>query len=199
MRCLIVSKTRARHSVCVGALGVDGSNLRLTQDEGFAFLPTDTPYEVGQVWDMQYTPCRDLQPPHVEDVLVTSAKFLYSRSNLAELISTMAQPWVGGVSVLFEGMIRGPTLSGNAYIQDAVPSRSVGFWMPDRNVTGRFENKKFYYEYGQYRIPYLGVAEPRDTIPGRGLIRVSLARWWKPDDSDADFPARCYLQISGSY
>lgn len=199
MRCLIVSKTRARNTVCVGALSVDGSNLRLTKDEGFPFLPTDTPYEIGQVWDVQYTACRDLQPPHVEDVLVTSAKFLYSRSDLAELILKLAQPWVGGVSALFEGMVRGPTSSGSAYIQDPVPSQSVGFWMPDRNVIGRFENTRFYYKYGQYRIPYLGVAEPRATIPVRGLTRVSLARWFKPDDSDTDFPARCYLQISGSY
>jgi hypothetical protein len=27
------------------------------------------------------------------------------------------------------------------------------------------------------------------------LVRVSLAGWWKPDDSDIE--PRCYLQLSG--
>ena len=86
MRCLIVSKTRAGNAVCVGALTLDGTNLRLTEREGFPFLPANTAYSIGQVWELTYTPCRDVTPPHIEDVLVTGSEYLEARTDLAILL-----------------------------------------------------------------------------------------------------------------
>ena len=34
-------------------------------------------------------------------------------------------------------------------------------------------------------------------IPKGKIIRLSLAKWWKPEDSDIEL--RCYLQLSGWY
>ena len=79
MRVLIVSKTRAGALICVGGLAADRSNLRLTEQEGMPFLPASTEYDIGQVWDLSYAPCNDISPPHLEDVMVTSSDFLYSR------------------------------------------------------------------------------------------------------------------------
>ena len=205
MRVLIVSKTTAGALVCVGGLAADKSNVRLTEQEGMPFLPANTEYEIGQVWDLSYTLCDDIAPPHVEDVLVTSSSFLYARSDLATLLPGLVQSWSGGVNSLFDGKISGPTSSGGGYVQDDLPNQSVGFWMPDRNLQLESENspfsygRRFYYRYEPFRLPYVGGATPTEQIPAGTLVRVSLARWWKPSGSGGDFPERCYLQISGWY
>lgn len=205
MRCLIVSKTQARNAVCVGALAADRSNLRLTEQAGFPFLPHDTPYEIGQIWELSYVPCSDLAAPHLEDVLVTSAEFVASRSDLAERLPEWASPWRGGVKDLFDGKISGPTTSGSGYIQDDIPRQSVGFWIPDRDLVSEYEVspyngvRRYYYRYAPFRIIYVGVARPPEQIQAGALARVSLARWYKPSDAADDFPERCYLQISGVY
>jgi epoxyqueuosine reductase len=38
---------------------------------------------------------------------------------------------------------------------------------------------------------------PPPTIPAGTLVRVSLARWWRPDANDTSFPERCFVQLSG--
>ena len=43
----------------------------------------------------------------------------------------------------------------------------------------------------------MGFAPKINKIPAGTLIRISLARWWKPDDVDIEH--RCYLQLSGWY
>ena len=201
MRCLIVSKTWAGRDVCVGALAADRSNLRLTEQDGSHFLPADTAYEIGQVWELSYTPCENLVAPHLEDVLVTSSEFSNTIPNLVELLPNWVQPWLGGVASLFDGKISGPTLSGSGYIQDDIPRQSVGFWIPDKDIPGEWTPglTAFYYKYEPFRIRYVGVADPLDLITAGTLVRVSLARWFKPRDAAAGFPERCYLQISGSY
>ena len=40
---------------------------------------------------------------------------------------------------------------------------------------------------------------PIKVIPAGTLVRVSLARWWRPEDSEPNFEERCYLQLSGWY
>ena len=202
MRCLIVSKTEAGREVCVGALAVNGTNVRLTEHLGSHFLPADTPYEIGQVWELSYTPRNDTVPPHGEDVLVTSREFSRTVPNLTQLLTGLVNPWRGGVASLFNGKIEGPTSSGSLYVQNDVPDQSVGFWLPDKDMLGAYTPgmSGFYYRYEPFRIPYVGVAHPPpDRIAAGTSVRVSLARWSKPRDAAPDFPERCYLQVSGSY
>ena len=201
MRCLIVSKTEAGREVCVGALTVDGTNVRLTEHPGSHFMPADTPFEIGQVWEISYTPRQDVVPPHVEDVLVNSQEFSTTVPDMVQVLTGLVNPWRGSVANLFDGKIDGPTSNGSLYIQDNLPEQSVGFWLPDKDVSGSYTPglSRFYYKYETYRIPYVGVAHPPpDRISAGTLVRVSLARWYKPPDA-INFPERCYLQISGSY
>ena len=202
MRCLIVSRTEAGREVCVGALTVEGANVRLTEDIRSHFLPADTPFEIGQVWEISYTPRQDIVPPHIEDVLITAKQFSTTVPNIVQVLNGLAQPWRGSVTSLFDGKIQGPTSSGSLYIQDDVPGQSVGFWITDRDLAGSYTPgmSSFYYTYESFRIPYVGVAHPPpERITSGTLVRVSLARWYKPRDAAADLPERCYLQISGSY
>jgi len=47
------------------------------------------------------------------------------------------------------------------------------------------------------RFPYVGFEPKVNLIPAGTLMKISLARWWKPEDSDMS--ERCYLQLSGWY
>lgn len=47
-----------------------------------------------------------------------------------------------------------------------------------------------------FSIKYVGFAEPINKIPAGTLVRVSLARWWRPTETSEE---RCYLQLSGWY
>jgi hypothetical protein len=80
---------------------------------------------------------------------------------------------------------------------------STGFWLPDRPLTLQEEAAgRHYYVYpglgGVRRLRYVGATEPLLEIREDQLVRVSLARWWQPDDDPA-MELRCYLQLSGSY
>lgn len=196
MRCLIVSKTRVKNRICVGALSSNYSNLRLTVQLDSPFLPLDTPFEIGQVWELSYSALKNVKPPHVEDVLVNKTRFLGTRSDLAEVLPKWVNPWKGHVIKVFDGKTRF-TSSGSRYIQDDIPDRSVGFWIPDRDLI--YSQSERYYRYDRFRLRYVGVAIPPQTIEAGRLVRVSLARWWKPDDAEDGFPDRCYLQLSGVY
>ncbi len=170
--------------------------MRLRTDADFPFLPADTPYEIGQVWEMEYTRCENLKPPHVEDVLVHRDRFLYVLSDLTASLYHWTEPWKGHVMEVFDKKTR-YTQSGSRYIQDDVPENSVGFWIPDKDLP--YGQGDRFYRYGPFRMRYVGLAAPPQTIKAGRLVRVSLARWFRPDDVEADFPERCYLQISGVF
>lgn len=196
-RVLIVSKTRVGASRCVGALDENGASLRLHEPNG-GFPPADTPYGVGQLWDITYVSKQHLVPPHVEDVLVTSARPVGGQQALAAHLRQRVQPWTGDIKNLFEGTL-GFTGRGHGYVEPGrVPSCSTGFWLPDRALSAT-EGLKTYYRYGPFELSYVGVDPAIPTISAGSLVRVSLARWWKQADADDDFPERCYLQLSGWY
>jgi hypothetical protein len=77
------------------------------------------------------------------------------------------------------------------------PSHSVGFWISDVDL--RYSNGSYIYENNgiSRQIVYKGNQTALQVIPKGRLIRLSLAKWWKPEDSDIE--ARCYLQLSGWY
>lgn len=82
-----------------------------------------------------------------------------------------------------------------------VPDRSTGFWIPDRELRLRGGGKHYNYVKGalQRGLSHVGEAAATRRIPAGTLVRVSLARWWKPEDADPDFEERCYQQLSGWY
>jgi len=198
MNVLIVAKTRVGGAVCVGALDAHGSSLRL-YEPNWSFPPSNSPYQVGQLWDMSLVSRPTTQPPHVEDVAVTKAKHVGQVPNLTAHLRQRITPWTGGVAALFEGKL-GFTSNGRGYVEEPnLPSRSTWFWTPDRELQRATIGGKVYYRSGGQEISYVGVDQPIATIPANALVRVSLARWWRPPDADPSFPVRCYLQLSGWY
>lgn len=95
------------------------------------------------------------------------------------------------------------TGSGNGFISKSggVPGYSTWFWLPDKALTLCSDSKHYEYPamFGGRGLSYVGEPDPVQIIPAHSLVRVSLARWWKQTDADADFEERCYLQLSGWY
>lgn len=137
-------------------------------------------------------------PPHVEDVLVSDAKFLRQEQNLREYLLRRVRPWKGPPSVLYDRLVRF-TQNGSGYICDRVgiPAMSTGFWIPDQPLNRADDGDKVYYSYDaerRFRFRYVGTGEPLPQISTNSLLRVSLARWWR---RTPEFENRCYLQLSG--
>ncbi len=207
MKVLIVAKTRMQGVACVGGLALDTSRgLRLMKSNGGP-QPRDTDYEVGQIWEMQYEPSPDIKPPHVEDVCVKERELVGCEPNLKEFLRKRVQPWQGPPSRIFDCLVR-PTYEGHGYVNEimGIPDCSTGFWLPDRPLHLHIDNNKAYYRYplpkgtrGVQIIRYVGYAPTVEVIPAGTLVRLSLARWWKPQGASTEVEWRCYLQLSGWY
>ncbi|MCW5921447.1 MAG: hypothetical protein KIS77_03830 [Saprospiraceae bacterium] len=209
MKALIVSKTHMQNAACVGALDLtNNQSIRLLTSDG-SNQPVDTDFEVGEIWDIDYTARRSLRNPHIEDVLVSKKVYLSDQDNLSEFFNTNNDIviWRGGPDSLFDGMLQF-TDRGSGYIahNSGIPANSVGFWIPDKDLTRDDFKEKVRYQYAlssfmgitfsKRTIPYVGFAPPVEVIEKDTLVRVSLARWWKQDENTEE---RCYLQISGWY
>lgn len=198
MNVLIVAKTHVGGAYCIGGLDANNQSLRL-YDPSWNFPPATTPYQVGQIWDMQLITKPSPRPPHVEDVAVISSQLLGVQNNLAAHLQQRVVPWTGELAAIFEGRLKF-TAQLRGYVEAPhLPSRSTWFWISDQDLQYVVINSKAYYQYGFYKISYVGVDKPVHRIPAGSMVRVSLARWWRPPDADPNFPERCYLQMSGWY
>ena len=202
MKTLIVGRTKMGNSRCIGGLCADGRSIRLLDERGHNWPPSAS-FGVGQEWELQFNDVANPRPPHVEDVLVTASKYLGTVADVRGAILSRVQPWQGSTSVLFGG---GVSYTGkhNGYIEDRVPDRSTWYWIPDKQLVLRDDGAHYDYAstfFGvtiQHGLKYVGEPAPLPSLPAGTLVRVSLARWWRPDD-DESFPERCYLQLSGWY
>lgn len=197
-RVLIVSKTRMRGDrVCVGGHDLDDNmrSLRLMRPDG-SNMPADTAFEVGDIWEFQYSPSPHAVVPHVEDVLVRAedARKVDARTDLAVFLRAEAVIWSTGA---FEGkLVRTSSGAGYVPIKGPFPSCSTGYWLAPADLRpdgyGRYQ---FDSGGGTRRIRYVGVAPETPTIPSGTLLRLSLARPWAPPSA----PPGLYLQLSGWY
>jgi ATP-dependent DNA helicase RecQ len=199
MKVLIVARTRMKSGLCIGGLTSDGRNVRLIRPEGRH--REDAPYEVGSIWEMELHPVPFVQPPHIEDHLIVSCQLVGTARHAGRLVVSKVRPWRGGPRALFDGALRFRP-SGPAYVaSDYVPSGSVGFWIPDRPLTLVHTQYRDRYEYRDPRgstalFAYVGCAAPAPNIPAGSLVRVSLARWWRPP-AEPEADEVCYAQVSG--
>ncbi len=204
MKVLITSKTRAGSKFCVGALELETNEyVRLLTTTG-NFQPHNTPFKIGDIWDLEYNYDPD-DRPHIEDVKITSRNgYIDHLEDIREHIYNNCKIWEGDYNVLFDNALRW-TSGGSGYINKKceMPQNSVGFWICDQDLSLIEEGNKFYYVYerGRFRtnrrLVYKGESAPVKVILQGTLIRVSLAKWYAPDDIKIE--KRCYAQLSGFY
>jgi hypothetical protein len=156
--------------VCVGALSDAGENLRLMNKDCASDRDRDSPFKVGEEWEITCAPCGPRRPPHVEDAFVSNATKRGNVGSLSDYILKRAAPWKG-----------------------AIPAYDLHLDHDDRNKAG------YYPQHDHRHLSYVGVQDAVDVITAGQLVRVSLARWWRPENADPDFEERCYAQLSGWY
>jgi len=200
MKVLIVAKTHLYGAFCVGGLTKDtNQNVRLMEPGGFN-QPIDTAYEIGDIWELNFSPRDAVTPPHVEDVIVEQSKRIGHVRNIRETLMERVLVWRGGAGNLF-GQLTRFTQNGSGYISNrtGLPNGSVGFWIADKSLVREenFGKIRYHTPDHRFKVTYVGVGDSIKFIPAGTLLRVSLARWWQPDDADVE--TRCYLQLSGWY
>jgi hypothetical protein len=158
----------------------------------------DTNFDIGDIWDINFVTREDVVPPHIEDVIINSKNYLRKIENISEFIlNSGVIIFRGSPNCIFNGLLRW-TGKGGGYIwdRDNLPNNSVGFWISDEDLA--LNDKHYIYPSDQIkRLPYVGFEPTVDIIPAGTLMRISVARWWKPEDSEIS--ERCYLQLSGWY
>ncbi|HYI80161.1 MAG TPA: hypothetical protein VEW67_04805 [Thermoleophilaceae bacterium] len=165
-------------------------------------MPEDKPLKVGDIWHLTYEDHPEPDPPHVEDVLVAGGERVdhLGPAELRDHLMAEIAPWDGGPETIFDGTVAG-TPSGRIYVPEGgpLPTRSTGYWLPDRDLVKRVAFGKIRFLYtGPSELDeftWAGVAEPPQDIEASTLVRVSLARWYSPSSA----PAGYYVQISGIY
>jgi hypothetical protein len=205
MEVLIVSKTHMAVDACVGGLVLSNNRYVRLLNYGNQNQPAETEFNVGDVWDIQFTNRLNLLPPHIEDVIISSKTYLRRIDDLASLITQRGLiDWTGHVDNLFAGNLRW-TNSGSGYIPQAgqMPNKSVGFWKTNHPLARVVFDSKTRFRYpngGTYRnISYVGFQDTIQTIPAGTILRVSLSRLFPKENSDIQAPRGYYLQLSGWY
>lgn len=193
------------HGICVGGVLANGRFVRLMKMDGHN-QDEDTPFNVSDVYTIEFQEKPNLRPPHIEDILVSNKKFKFTFSSIENMVKYLTEKlkvkiWEGSPDILFDGKLQW-TNSGSGYIsiEGEIPEHSVGFWISDKPLTKRIVFDRVRYNYpniiGWRSLPYVGFDEPVQQIPSGTLIRVSLARWW---DRNGETEDRCSLQLSGWY
>ena len=205
MEVLIVSKTHMSQSCCVGGLVLSTNRYVRLLNPGNYNQPNDTDFNVGDVYEINFTNRQDLHPPHIEDVIISSKAFLRRIENISAFLNNINLiDWNDHIDNVFDGRLRF-TPSGTGYIpvEGPLPSKSVGFWISNRDlVRVEFENKTRYRfpNSTDYRnISYVGYQETQPIIPAGTILRVSLSRIFPPENSNINSPRGYYLQLSGWY
>ena len=207
---LIVSKTKmANNRICVGGIDIDNRMpVRLLDISGYHESADTCPFNIREIWNIEYSNHNQRPLPHSEDIRVVSKNksgVLKSEISMFDLLNRVQfRIYEGSVLSTFEGKLN-CTNSGTFYIsEDNIPNNSTCFWICDKEIRRSDYNGKVRYRYHDgtrqwgYNITYVGLEEnPAQIIPQGTLIRLSLAHWWSPEDADTE--ERCYLQLSGWY
>lgn len=206
MEVLIVSKTHMSNAACVGGLVLSNNRYVRLLNPGNYNQPTDTEFEVGDIYDITFTDRTNMHPPHIEDVIIASKTFVRRVENMPNFLTQRnIIDWNGHIDNLFGGLLSW-TNSGTGYIPlgGQMPAKSVGFWIADKDlIRVSFENNKVRFRYpngSNYRnISYVGYQDTLATIPAGTILRVSLSRIFPPENSEITAPRGYYLQLSGWY
>lgn len=198
---LVVCKTIMKQGLCLGGFTLDHKQkIRLLTADG-QNQPTNTPFQVGEIWECLLDPVRDTQKPHTEDMRVLRQHRLRHMSDVkAFLLSALDPPRRLGETF---GNYLQLTGRGSAYVSEerGLPDYAHAFWHLQEGLLLQRDGKRAYFVFAKakprpFRLPYVGVGTCPKRIPPGSLLHLSLARPWQPKPS---VEKRCHLQLSGVF
>ena len=204
MRVLIVAKTRMGSGACIGAITETGESVRLVPFNTDPHDGANQEYEVGDIWEITGEPEIPLISPHNENFVVHKKSRLHTTKDMKDLVSAielLMPPKIGDPRKLYKGLLK-TTENGSLYVPpgDDVLSYSTAFWQTDQPLVLEREMRRLRYRYptenGGCTLTFVGFQKPLETIPAGTLLRVSLAHWWRPENTP-HAELRCYVQLSG--
>lgn len=201
MRVLIVAKTRMGSGACIGAITEQGESVRLIPLDADAHDGANLEYNVGDIWEISVEPATSLISPHNENVVVYEKEHVLTVRDCVSAVELAMPPICGGPNLLYDELLV-TSASGALYVieQNGIPSYSTTFWRPDQPLTRDTDGRRVRYRYptenGGCTLTFVGFQEPIEYIDAGTLLRVSLAHWWRPEDTP-DIELRCYAQLSG--
>ncbi|WP_281233100.1 dual OB domain-containing protein [Flavobacterium gelatinilyticum] len=201
MNVLIVAKTKWGEYFCIGGIEIDTNKYLRLMDLNGGYQPSNTPFKVGQIWDIEYKSTPGT-PPHIEDVKVILKNHI-DTVNPNQYIIDNCRIWKGDLNDVYDSKLKWNNGSGFLNDPNDLPINSVGFWQTDKDLilSENFGKPCYTYNYNNIlkrnkKMPYKGEVPAIHTIPAGTLIRLSLAKWWSKDQNTEP---RCYLQLSGWY
>src|SRR5215831_18753553 len=145
-RVLIVAKTRMHNAACVSGLTIDTNrSIRLLRTNGFN-QQENTPFEVGQIWELDFHPASQITPPHIEDVIVTRERHIGQLTNLSTILKQRVKLWQGEPKQLFDGILVFDKRSAYVSESTGIPKCSTGYWLPNEPLDITQKNEKPYYQ-----------------------------------------------------
>lgn len=215
MKVWIVSKIYKKGYAWVHGLTEENQNVRLLRAEG-SYPSQQSKFQKGQIWDLTFHKSSHIEPPHIEDVIVTNWKYLGEEAHLRDVLMERVTPWKGDIDELFNGFLKSIMYDDKPFISDRTkfPHISMGFWPADAPLIkwhiqrSIFDPEKLVYRYytpeATRYIEYKGFATPTFKISEQTLVHVFLSDWWTPANllapsKDSMVERRCYLQISDWY
>lgn len=193
---IIVSKTRMHNGLCISGIDMQSGRALRLLPQGANHQPTDSPLEIGQVWEIRYG-LRNTPAPFVEDADATCIRFVRNQS-VSQYVEAHGAIASGSTDAVYDGLLQWNPVKG--YLEPNNPtSYSTQFWRPDSTLR-RYQNDNkpgyvFWEPDTKRRIPWVGAAEPPATVPAASLARLSLGR---PFSGNLDHEV-CWLQLSGVF
>lgn len=206
---LILARTKMNGGrVCVGGYDLHERKYVRLLTKDFKNESGDSPYQVGELYSINYDVRAGLDPPHVEDVGVISraykrtlgrGEFRKELSNIASSNMNMHIRDLFGKCLIWEKR-KGFLCQGKNVPNESVLVATLkhDLFASQYNDESKVE---FYIQDGAdyFVVKYVGDYDVSDVkrIGAGKFLRFSLARWWGGDGMFD--PKRSYLQLSHIY
>ena len=193
--------------VCVGGFDIiQHSNVRLLTPSG-ENQDFESPLTVHKVIKAVYRRQNvRLKHPHTEDVRLLDYEFLEVTSSDLLRFQNLWPIVAGPIERTFSGSLSREGSMSLSVRESNVPDHSVCFWrldqplLQDVDYFERFNKRIYNYRIGasRVRLPFVGLQGAERMLRAGTVVRLSLARWWRPENADYS-DKRCQLQLSGWY
>lgn len=207
-RVIIVGKTFAGASYCIGALDNHGQGFRLKRPD-FPFWDRHSGFEIGQEYEIDCEPFQNLENPHhTEDAIVYEKRKTGRTFSKPEIVTILDKlnivvaspdPRAPFSSTQEPHVMQKHSQRNYYYIAKTDVGcirNSVAFWRAPYDLQAHETEYGVHYKNDaqHLNIKFVGAEKPESQLPAGIVIRLSTSSLWSPADNR---PPVSYLQLSG--